>query len=705
MTDAVNRQAGWSGRRAVLAVLAMLCVGFAALAAASRASAATSGVVWGQTPTLTAAGGLGSLVVPTGITCSTTGNCVAVGVERSGSSGGSFVLVEHNHVWGEPVAPTTAPPLAASGATAPDAFSAVSCMDAASCVAVGYYANSSGGEAPLVMPFTLSGTGVSFGTPQAPSLPSAPDAAAGAAAQQSMLTGVSCQATSCTAVGYYQDAAAKQMPLSTTGSLTGTWTATEISGLPSGGSAATGANLTAISCPPAGACQAVGSYAVPDGAVVNSTPWTVTLGGPDPTGVAAPAPAGSSATTWTALAPAPFGGVTTGLTTVSCPSAGSCVAAGSYSTSSGAFGLAIPIVGGIPQAPSSIAGGTVSYGAVVFSVASLSSISCFDLEDCVAVGLTVTPSLTEVPTVTTETAGTWSALSDLPSGGASTMLTTALWCQDATDCVVPVTIGGGLSYSSFFDVSAAALTAGTTDLPAATVGHPYSARLTALGGSGQADWAVTTGSLPAGLSLDAATGVISGTPTSAAHSLFIVTDTDAGPPAQTVNDALSLTVAPAPVATVPLSATGSAPSANPTPVHAAATRPAVRIASLRVRGRVATVVLACRGAACAGTVKLMAVEHLKGKLTTAISAIIRRGKTKHAKPRTKRLTLAQHRYAITAGRRETLRLVLPARDAKLLRRLKRIGAQLTVTPTGSRRPTVNRAVTFRAVKVKRRRRK
>lgn len=53
----------------------------------------------------------------------------------------------------------------------------------------------------------------------------------------------------------------------------------------------------------------------------------------------------------------------------------------------------------------------------------------------------------------------------------------------------------------------------TTGLPDATVGQPYSTVLAAEGGFPPYTWAVTEGTLPAGLSLDSNTGVISGTPT------------------------------------------------------------------------------------------------------------------------------------------------------------------------------------------------
>ncbi|GHU94006.1 hypothetical protein FACS1894156_1660 [Bacteroidia bacterium] len=61
----------------------------------------------------------------------------------------------------------------------------------------------------------------------------------------------------------------------------------------------------------------------------------------------------------------------------------------------------------------------------------------------------------------------------------------------------------------------------TTSLPAGTVGAAYSQTLTATG-STPITWSVTVGTLPAGLSLNASTGVISGTPSAAGASTFTV---------------------------------------------------------------------------------------------------------------------------------------------------------------------------------------
>jgi len=74
-------------------------------------------------------------------------------------------------------------------------------------------------------------------------------------------------------------------------------------------------------------------------------------------------------------------------------------------------------------------------------------------------------------------------------------------------------------------VNPAPLTVTTTALPGATLGSPYSATLSASGGTGGYAWSVSAGALPAGLTLDPS-GTISGTPTAAGSSNFTAKVTD-----------------------------------------------------------------------------------------------------------------------------------------------------------------------------------
>ena len=72
----------------------------------------------------------------------------------------------------------------------------------------------------------------------------------------------------------------------------------------------------------------------------------------------------------------------------------------------------------------------------------------------------------------------------------------------------------------------------TTSLPAATAGSTYSAQLAASGGTGPLTWS-WTGAPPPGLSLDPATGAITGVPTQSGSHPFAVQVTDTSNPPRT----------------------------------------------------------------------------------------------------------------------------------------------------------------------------
>ncbi len=101
-----------------------------------------------------------------------------------------------------------------------------------------------------------------------------------------------------------------------------------------------------------------------------------------------------------------------------------------------------------------------------------------------------------------------------------------------------------------FSVGSAPLAVSTTTLPNGVQGTAYSQTLAATGGTLPYTWSVVTGSLPAGLSLNAATGVISGTPSTSSASNFTVRVTDTN--SATAERALALTVTNAPPATLGL---------------------------------------------------------------------------------------------------------------------------------------------------------
>jgi uncharacterized protein YhjY with autotransporter beta-barrel domain len=95
----------------------------------------------------------------------------------------------------------------------------------------------------------------------------------------------------------------------------------------------------------------------------------------------------------------------------------------------------------------------------------------------------------------------------------------------------------------------AVVTVGPASLPAATAGSAYSQTLSASGGTAPYTFGVSAGTLPAGLSLDAA-GVLSGTPTGSGSFNFTATATDSGGSPTSGNRVYTLTVA-SPTLTLP----------------------------------------------------------------------------------------------------------------------------------------------------------
>jgi 6-phosphogluconolactonase (cycloisomerase 2 family) len=94
-------------------------------------------------------------------------------------------------------------------------------------------------------------------------------------------------------------------------------------------------------------------------------------------------------------------------------------------------------------------------------------------------------------------------------------------------------------------------------------GMAFSQTLTGGGGHGSYSWTIASGSLPAGLTLNGATGAITGTPTTAATSSFSVRISDQSlPAAQTSTATISITVDPAivPAAYVSNGASGTVTS-------------------------------------------------------------------------------------------------------------------------------------------------
>jgi len=100
--------------------------------------------------------------------------------------------------------------------------------------------------------------------------------------------------------------------------------------------------------------------------------------------------------------------------------------------------------------------------------------------------------------------------------------------------------GGAYDVGCYEAAGGSALTITTSSLPAGTVGTAYNQTLTATGGTAPYTWAISSGTLPSGLSLSTSTGAITGTPTAAGTSNFTARVTDNV--AATATKALSIVV-------------------------------------------------------------------------------------------------------------------------------------------------------------------
>jgi len=132
------------------------------------------------------------------------------------------------------------------------------------------------------------------------------------------------------------------------------------------------------------------------------------------------------------------------------------------------------------------------------------------------------------------------AITGTPTGTATGPIS---FTMKVTDSETPTAQSATANLS--ITITAPTLKVTTSSLPVGVVGSAYSSTLQATGGAGAYSWSVTTGSLPLGLFLNAATGAITGSPTTSGTTSFTVTVKDSETPTpQTATQNLSITVNP-----------------------------------------------------------------------------------------------------------------------------------------------------------------
>jgi len=157
----------------------------------------------------------------------------------------------------------------------------------------------------------------------------------------------------------------------------------------------------------------------------------------------------------------------------------------------------------------------------------------------VSVGNTTT--LSWLALEATSCSGSWNGVE--PVYGTQNVTPTAVGSSTYTLTCVSAS---GTQQSSVTLQAVAALSVTSTSLPGGQVGTAYSATLSATGGVTPYTWSLVSGTLPAGLSLNAASGTISGTPTSAVSAAALIFQvSDAETPAFSKTASLSLSVAAA----------------------------------------------------------------------------------------------------------------------------------------------------------------
>ena len=180
----------------------------------------------------------------------------------------------------------------------------------------------------------------------------------------------------------------------------------------------------------------------------------------------------------------------------------------------------------------------------------------------VDVAFVVTPALNSIsispanPTISVGTQQQFTATGTFSDGSTANINSQVTWSSSNTGVATVSTSGvaaavsigtskitatqGTITVSAVITAQTAPLGVNTS-LPSGLINVPYSATLTATGGTVPYVWSLASGTLPTGLSLSSA-GVISGTPSAVGIFNFTLTVTDSGSPQHTANSQFSIAI-------------------------------------------------------------------------------------------------------------------------------------------------------------------
>ena len=350
-------------------------------------------------------------VALTSVSCPSAGNCAAGGryFDSSGHSQG-LLQSQSSGAW---AAGIEAPLPANAGANPATEINSVSCASEGDCSAVANYRDSSNNRQGVLWTESSGAWATGVGASLPADAPSQPFVS---------FSSVSCaSAGDCSAVGGYVDGSGSFQGLLMT-ETAGTWGTGVEAGLPADAGAIPNVGLTSVSCPSAGNCSAVGTYADSSGATQglllteSSGAWATGLEVSLP-GIAAADPI-------------------VAIPSVSCSSAGNCSAVGTYTDSSGhREGVLLSETAGVwaTGVEAQLSANAASNPMVI-----LNSVSCPSAGNCTAVGHYLDSSGKLQGLLLTETAGVWATgvEASLPSnaGTVPNVVLNSVSCPSAGNC-------------------------------------------------------------------------------------------------------------------------------------------------------------------------------------------------------------------------------------------------------------------------------